>query len=320
MIQRERATMISNHHMPMIRWLRIARAHDEAISAETVSTFRTSRAMPSCSHVHTQSYFGINASRLACRLLQFVPVARPACAVHAARSYLLAAMRRFAMGPAIITVEHKKKLIEVAHAGTLETELRDAIQYTNSITENQGCMIACGSAASVLMPKDITNKLSEDGNQYVPDEVKFGGVLGWLDLDDRTKPMSEMDIGRMRWACEVLDETRKFSKALGDIVVRADITSTDAWQAGMLRRVDVDASIDVVCLSIYWHKPQNDADEHPLNNLCRDLVFSAQRVGQGIELDIERFKRRVDEDKKKDVMGQSAWRYALDMLAMVKAA
>ena len=48
---------------------------------------------------------------------------------------------------------------------------------------------------------------------------------------------------------------------------------------------------------------------HPLNNLCRDLVFSAQEVGSGLDLDIERFKRTQDEKKKKrKVMGQSAWR------------
>ena len=109
--------------------------------------------------------------------------------------------------------------------------------------------------------------------------------------------MSEMGVGRMRWACETLDESRKFSIILGDIVVCGEFPSSGAWQPAVLRRVDVDVAIDVVCLSIYWHKPQNDADEHPLKKLCRDLVFSAQRVGQGIDLDVERFKRRVDEEK-----------------------
>ena len=160
-------------------------------------------------------------------------------------------------------------------------------------------MIPVGSAAVVRAPKQVQTTLHGTSDaSYLPDEVKFGGVLGWLDLDDRTKPMSEMDVGRMRWACEVLDETHKFGKVVQDIVVRGDFLSSDTWQSAALRRVDVDAAIDVVCLSIYWHKPENDEEEHPLRNLCRDLIFSAQRVGQGLELEIDRFKRRVDEDKK----------------------
>ena len=84
--------------------------------------------------------------------------------------------------------------------------------------------------------------------------------------------------------------------------------------------MDGDPAIDVVCLSLFWHKPENETTEHPLKNLCRDLIFCATRVGQGIDLEVERFKRKVDEDKKKDVMGQSAWRYALDMKAMIRTA
>ena len=79
------------------------------------------------------------------------------------------------------------------------------------------------------------------------------------------------------------------------------------WRPKVLRRVDGDAAIDIVCLSIFWHKPADETTEHPLKNLCRDLIFCATRVGQGIDLEVERFKRKVDEEKKKDVMGQSAW-------------
>ena len=108
-------------------------------------------------------------------------------------------------------------------------------------------------------------------------------------------------------------------KIVGDIVVRAEFASADAWQPGALRRVDGDAAIDVVCLSLFWHKPSGNS-EHPLRNLCRDLIFCAARVGQGMDLEVERFKRKCDEEKKRDVMGQSAWRYALDMKDMIKKA
>ena len=110
--------------------------------------------------------------------------------------------------------------------------------------------------------------------------------------------MNYMGAGRMRWACETLDESHKFSIIVGDIVMRGEFPSSDAWQPAVLRRVDVGAAIDVVCLPIYCNKPQNNQDEHPLKNWCWDRIFSAQRVGQCLELDVERFKRSLDEEKK----------------------
>ena len=52
--------------------------------------------------------------------------------------------------------------------------------------------------------------------------------------------------------------------------------------------------------------------------MCRDLVFSAQTVGQGLDLEVERFKRLQDEENMRHVMGKSAWRLALDLWDMVK--
>ena len=148
-------------------------------------------------------------------------------------------------------------------------------------------MTPLGQSAATTTPKAVLSIMKQT---LAPDSVKFGGCFGMLNLEDRIKPFDELDIGRMRWACEVLDETRKVSKVLGDIVVRADVPDTDTFQAAALRRVERDADIDVVILSIYWHRPAKENEEHPLKDFCRDVIFSAQRVGQGLELDIDRFK------------------------------
>ena len=63
----------------------------------------------------------------------------------------------------------------------------------------------------------MNNMVDESSAQYTSEEVKFGGVLGTLDVADRVKPVEDVDIGRMRWACEVLDETQRFSKAPGTL-------------------------------------------------------------------------------------------------------
>eukprot|EP00974_Lingulodinium_polyedra_P057485 5531840-Lingulodinium_polyedra.AAC.1 len=57
-----------------------------------------------------------------------------------------------------------------------------------------------------------------------------------------------MDVGRVRWAFELFDETHKFSSVLGDITVRGEFVASETWAPGMLRRVDRDVEIDVVSL------------------------------------------------------------------------
>ena len=156
------------------------------------------------------------------------------------------------MGPGVVTVQHSKKLAEALHAERLEQELSDAIAYCKDAVKQQDWMTAAGVAAAVASPKEVLKKLGAEasGTAYSADEVKFGGALGFLDLEDRTKEMSEMDVGRMRWACETLDETHKFSRLLQHIAVRSEFAALDEWEPGLLRRVDVDAPIDVVCLAI----------------------------------------------------------------------
>eukprot|EP00974_Lingulodinium_polyedra_P101466 9830066-Lingulodinium_polyedra.AAC.1 len=66
-----------------------------------------------------------------------------------------------------------------------------------------------------------------------------------LDATDRVKPVSDMDVGRVRWAFGLLDETRKFSTVLGDIAVCGEFVASETWAPGMLRRVGRDVEIDV---------------------------------------------------------------------------
>ena len=132
--------------------------------------------------------------------------------------------------------------------------------------------------------------------------------------------MPDMGVGRMRWACKVLDHTQSFAKVLRDIAVRGESIAKDTWGPAMVRQKERDADIDVVLLSINWHKPADASTTNPVTYLRRDLVFSAQKVGEGLDLGIERFWCTLAEEQKRVVMGQSAWRTALDILDMVKQA
>ena len=119
--------------------------------------------------------------------------------------------------------------------------------------------------------------VGESSARFTPEEVKFGGVLGMLNVADRAKLVEDIDIGRVRWACEVVYETQSFNKVLGDIAVCGDLYPKDSWGPAMLRRIERDAGIDAVLLPIYWHRPADASATHTLNDLCRDLVFCAPK-------------------------------------------
>ena len=52
------------------------------------------------------------------------------------------------------------------------------------------------SLADALDTEDVKKKIKgEKATQYTTDEFKFGGVRGWLDLEERATPMGELGVG-----------------------------------------------------------------------------------------------------------------------------
>jgi len=217
-------------------------------------------------------------------------------------------MRKFfKTGP--MQKDHEAKIVKLALAKTLEAELLQAVEYCKATLPLSEWMKPSGtSSAQSLTLTEVQAKLAKmsakDSGQVV-----FGGCLGMLDLDYRINPTSSMDLGRMRWAATILDKAGKFAK-LGPVVVRAGIP---------LQRLERDADLDMMLLSIYWHgQGLADGTDHPLKHMCQDIVFHAEQVASGLDSEIERFKRMAEEQLKKDVMGRSSWRLSLDMVEIVK--
>ena len=87
-------------------------------------------------------------------------------------------------------------------------------------------MMAVGGAAATATPKEVMKKLiGESSTQYSPEEVKFSGALGMLDEAYRAQPVGDIDIARMRGACEVLDEAQRFNTAFGGFAACVDLFS-----------------------------------------------------------------------------------------------
>ena len=211
---------------------------------------------------------------------------------------------------------HSEKLLEHAHADTLIAELSAAIEYAASETTKPTWMGPIGKAAKTSTPKDVKARMT---GEFAADSALFGGVFGYLDLRDRVKPLDQLDLGRMRWAAQVLDQDRTIRRLCEQVVVKMEALP-DGSTFEKLQRVERDADIDMVCLALWWNRLADENAVHPMKDMCRDVVFCAQKVGQGLDLEIERFKRWQDEENKRNVMGKSAWRLALDMKDMVKLA
>ena len=86
-----------------------------------------------------------------------------------------------------------------------------------------------------------------------------------------------------------------------------------------MQRVERNADIDAVVLAIYWNKPREADDGHPWMSELRDMMFSAEPVGSGVEVIVGRFLRYEEEENKREVMGLPALRCAQELERLVVA-
>ena len=63
--------------------------------------------------------------------------------------------------------------------------------------------------------------------------------------------------------------------------------------------VERDADIYAVVLAICWNRPEGADDGHPWMSEFRDLMFSAEPVGSGVEVIVDRFFRYEEEEKER---------------------
>ena len=89
-----------------------------------------------------------------------------------------------------------EKLVTHAHEDTLTAELAAAVEYAAAMVTKSPWMIPVGKAAKVSTPLEITARMT---GEHAASCALFGGVLGYLDLKDRVKPMDELGVGRMCW-------------------------------------------------------------------------------------------------------------------------
>ena len=196
--------------------------------------------------------------------------------------------------------------------GDIAAELSAAYAYVGTIG-GEAKFTPLGVTCAEMAPK----KVYEAFQAKLWNSVTFSGTLWNLDLAYRLMPVDQLDVSRMRWALESMAGPGQINKALGSLVVRAETVTNAPLLEGCLQKVERDADLDAIILAVYWMKPSEGALPRPLLDQLRDMVLRAEPVGSGVEASIERFLRYEEEEKKRNVMGLSAYRRALELKQLV---
>ena len=187
-------------------------------------------------------------------------------------------------------------------AGTFHADLKAATTFVeNELAKRKGQLPPLGLAAPILSPDKIKDNLRKT-EQTVSTKVAvlFSGSLAMLDLRGRVEPMEEIDMAKMKNACQKLSSPADVHTVVETVHIVADAMDTELTG---LRRADGDETIDAVIWAIYHNQELTST----VLEATQNLVFSAERCGLGLEQKIERFRLIEEEDKKRNCMGKSAY-------------
>ena len=208
----------------------------------------------------------------------------------------------------------------------------EELVYTNNIAQEillaQEYLKGPAAQASEdsMQPMGIT--VSKSSSKYIyeqfqkveaPVTMSFSATIWMLDLSHRLLGIDKLDLARMRWAVEQVQDSGSLHKVMDGLPVAAE-SVPDAEDYKGLRKIERDADLDAVILAIYWNRPDAENTKHPWHDHLRDLHFKAQKAGQGAAASVERFVRFDEEEKKRKVMGLSTFRRAQELKILVDAA
>ena len=200
-------------------------------------------------------------------------------------------------------------------AATLPADLQAATTYVKDLLATRE-LPPSGLAAPILSPDEIKDKLRKMEQTVSTSQVLFSGSLTMLDLDQRVEPMENLDMAKMKFACQMLSSPAEVPKVVQTVHIVSDAIESELIR---LRRADGDENIDAVIWAIY----HNRACTPTVNSILaatQNLVFSAERCGLGLEQKVERFRLIEEEDKKRNCMGKSAFNKSRILLDLVHEA
>jgi len=213
---------------------------------------------------------------------------------------------------------------------TVQTTLQAAVDHCKKLFADDGWFKpGTASKASPLTQKDFQKKVQtqrENGTKDEDLEIGFGGSLAQIDLDYRVCDLEQLDLRRMKFLAEQIGTPNKLQRAIGAINVQGETAYSGSTRNSSpakaysinMKRLDFDAAVDMICLTVYWSRNSPEVLE-ALKMQLNNCVFNAQFLGiSAVDLEVERFERYAKEDHQKNAMGRSAWYQAIDLLRLVR--
>lgn len=219
-----------------------------------------------------------------------------------------------------------QRLEECVCEGTVQEVLQSAIAHCQRCfsEDQEWCTPGSATRAAPLTRAKFAQKVDASrllGTNDENLEIIHGGSLAQFDLHYRACDMKQLDLAKMKFLADLVISPDKLMKSLGCINVQGqsviDAPEKFHGYASSIRRLDLDAAVDIACLVVYWSKDEPEVTKM-LKAEINNAVFSAQFVAtSAIGLEVNRFARYVKEDKQKESMGRSSWLQALDLLRLV---
>ena len=165
-------------------------------------------------------------------------------------------------------------------------------------------------------PLGVTVPLRKD-HTSLSEGLLISGTLSQLDLSCPAI-QGGTDVARIRHVLMEGIDLKDLRALIGTIIVN---TST---VGGNLQRANKDGEVAALCLLIFWQSTaavDPDTSKRLMDTAC-DLSFECQSCGSGSAFESRKLLIVEQEEKRRNVMGVSAWRRAVQLskqLALIKA-
>ncbi|CAK0829854.1 unnamed protein product, partial [Prorocentrum cordatum] len=181
-------------------------------------------------------------------------------------------------------------VMECARNGTLQATIAEAASYASQRVSAD----VVGANSTCVAPPEKIHEVMRASKQAT---VTSAASLGMLDLNHNA--CSAVDVARIIFMFQEHNDSLAFKRAVGTISINYD-TIVHGFQK--LQRLDKDAEVHALMLLLYYTKDDAIAAE------CQDLHFEYVRAGTGSKATTYTLSLINAEEKKRQVIGLSAWR------------
>ena len=200
------------------------------------------------------------------------------------------------MEDSLAHLDSVKRLEQLLKDKTLEKEIAQAFEFVK------------GNVSWVPLGMTVPLRTGESGTQS--DGAMLSGTLSQLDLP-RAAITAGVDVAKIRHVLMESINIKELRTQIGNIIVN---TSTETMADGKLQRANKDGEVTALSLLILWSSEDLADPQVTMNRLTEmacDLVYECHACGSGSSFESRKLQIVEVDERKRNVIGMSAWRKSL---------